>query len=1148
MVGMREIALLVGLFYGVLCCSAASALPPNVTRQPVLSGLDQPVTIAFLPGDSRMLVLQKAGAILIADVTTLPATTAPYMTLTDIDDGGFERGLMDVAFDPAFATNGWFYLYYSPASSGRFRVSRFTHHVDHAHTSSELVLWEDNEPYSSHSHYGGSVDVGPDGMLWVVTGDEFDGAQPQDLARAGGKVVRIQRDGGIPADNPFVDGPGGNLDALYARGLRNPFRASWDLLTRRYFIGDVGGNVQSSATEDLHLIALDGSDTGRGVSFGWPDCEGVCGEPAHTDPIYTYPHLGAGASITGGFVYRGSQFPPEYIGRYFVADYVRGWIRTLGFDASGLTVIDEETFEASVGASLVDLKEGPDGSIYVIAWNLGEVWRYVYDGGNQPPSIETTVDAPVGSAPLQVTFDVVATDPEGDPLTVRWFFGDGVEATGASVTHTYASNGRYNAHVRVSDPTHVVLSPVLPVQVGLAPVVSIGSPLDGALFRAGALVVLSGSATDPDGVVPVDLTWTVRFLHNEHTHPGPGPFSGDDSAFTVPSSGHDFSDNTGYEITLLATDADGLLASDSVQIFPEKVDLTVTSSLPGATVLLDGFPRSMPLVLDTVIGFEHTLEALETACDGDAAFVFAGWADDAERERAVTVPEVDLSLSVSYSATGEACELPVTDGLVAWYRSGHGVAGVDGVVGSWADRAGNGLGLSGVGAPLLEPGALNGWPALVFDGVDDRLERIGGVELLPSGNSARTMIAVVRYDGVGFGGTTFGRAGCNEVFGLSVSDVGTLMVHGWCGGNDLISTESATGEGWLMHSVVAGDGLVSHWRDGSPIGTWGHSYATVPERLVVGAEIDATPHVAMAVAEILVYDRALGQSERVAVEAALTERYFPVPCEESGSGEDCNGNGLADACERRDAGGSVLLDGDDLVNIRDFALDGDFTFEAAARLGAGVTGADGLMRSTDGTQEITFLGNRVRLREAGGVDAIVAITPTPPGVWMHYAFVREAGQLSVYVDGQLDRTAPWSGVFRLGLLGVTSTGGLAGELDEVRVWGVARSPDEIMRSAFATVVPTSPGLLACWRFDDPGATQLVRDYSRGQNHASLGLTGAMGADDPVRVRDQSPVVWSDDQDGDGVLDACVCPGDRTGDGALSIADLLNFLASWFAGC
>jgi len=272
----------------------------------VLDGMNQPLEMTFLP-DGRMLVLKKGGRVLIADPETGQRET--YMTITDINTRN-ERGLLGIALDPDFAQNGHFYLYYTDGQKYN-GISRFTHVENSSGLSSrgdlasEVEFWE-NPDASDESccHFGGGFGIGPDGKLYLATGEEFNGSQTQDLSKADGKIIRINRDGSVPNDNPFVNDPDA-LDEIWAYGLLNPFAATWDYPTDRFFIGEVGGNDDSVAQEDIHVGE-------KGANYGWPECEGYCDDPRYTDPIYSYSHDGSGASISAGTVYRGTRFPNEY--------------------------------------------------------------------------------------------------------------------------------------------------------------------------------------------------------------------------------------------------------------------------------------------------------------------------------------------------------------------------------------------------------------------------------------------------------------------------------------------------------------------------------------------------------------------------------------------------------------------------------------------------------------------------------------------------------------------------------------------------------------------------------------------------------------------------------------------------------------------
>ncbi|MFT5477709.1 MAG: PKD repeat protein, partial [Planctomycetota bacterium] len=716
---MSRLFLAALLLLGLLPDAQAVQLPSGFSDQLVVSGLASPVAVAFHP-DGRLLILEKGGVI----QQLLPGQTAvdavPYLVLSDTESGG-ERGLLNIALAPDFDVSREFYLYYTSVLSNRNRIVRYTEVAGVAEPASETLIWEDNEPWSSCCHHGGGLAFGPDGLIYATTGEEFDALQAQDPTRSGGKVIRIAPDGTIPLDNPFIDGPGGNDDSVWAMGLRNPFRVTWDLESATMLIGEVGGNT-ADATEDVHVYhdpdhgeaGHHGLDSGRGgqpgtptnsalsvrangpatrglgtlspepgasfqlgsvspeaVNFGWPSCEGFCGNPFFSDPLFSYPHNGGGAAIIGGYVNRGNQFPAEYEGVYFFADYVLGWIRYLTFDDLGAVATD---VDFHVGADQpVFLGQGALGSLYYLELS-GDLRRIVYEDGNQAPSIQSVSATPAtGPGPtLDVQFTAVATDAESDALTYHWIFGDGQEAFGQTVNHLYTSNGAYAARLEVADAFHTSLSDDLDIAVGSPPMATILAPIDGSSFVGREIIQLMGTGLDPDETLgETSYDWTVTFLHNEHTHPGDGPFLGTSAAaFEISSNNHDFHSNTGFLITLTVTDSDGLQGQDSVSIFPQKVDLTLDTVPSGLTILLDGLPRQTPLVYDTMVGFDHFIETFTPQCLGGSQYAFDSWSDAGDMAHLITVPAIDTDYIANFSSTGN-CQVAVP-GQIALYTFGEG--------------------------------------------------------------------------------------------------------------------------------------------------------------------------------------------------------------------------------------------------------------------------------------------------------------------------------------------------------------------------------------------------------------------------------------------------------------------------------------------
>lgn len=667
----------------------AAAQPPGFQHQVVVDGLYSPTSIAMLP-DDRLLITLKSGLLLISGpVNQPPVTVSPYMNLSGSTDGSAEHGVIEVLLDPQFADNGHLYVFYSHAS-GRNRVSRFSHLGNQALPSSEFVVWEAPEPYINCCHTGGAMAFMDDSTIVLAVGDDFRPQLAQAPTNGHGKVHRFRKDGSIPADNPFQDGsPGpynasGAVQSIHALGLRNPFRGGWDGPTGRFLVGEVGGNDHSVAWEDLHLVEA-------GANFGWPDCgdlgrlpNGECQDAQFDDPVHAYPHAGSGASVTGGTFYRGAQFPPEWQGRYFYGDYARGWIRYLEFDAQG-QVADEGPFldTAAYGGvpatSVVKLLEGGDGSLFYVSITddyqnfTGSVHR-ISSLQDMAPVCGTLQAAPAaGPGPdLEVTLTADASDPEGSELSFIWDLGDGSpQVMGDTVLHTYMAPGYYMPGVLVSDGVNTVDCGSIGVAVGTPPTAEISSPADSTFFQAGTVVTFTGSGSD-DGPLPLSAySWTAVFNHDDHIHPESGATGTDEFDLVIPATGHGFSGNTWYTVTLTITDDDGLQASSSVRIYPQKVDVTVESVPPGMEVVMDGMPRTTPFVTDQAVGSQVVLSVQNTLqCQGANGYLFSGWSNGLPSTQVYTVPAAPDPLEAFFlldgpcGYCGTALDLDGVDDLV----------------------------------------------------------------------------------------------------------------------------------------------------------------------------------------------------------------------------------------------------------------------------------------------------------------------------------------------------------------------------------------------------------------------------------------------------------------------------------------------------
>lgn len=310
-----------------------SSAAVNISLSAALAGAQftQPVQVTHAgDGSGRLFVVQQDGKVMIIKNGQLLAT--PFLDVSNLVILGGERGLLGLAFHPDFPTTPYFYLNYTRTSDGATVIARYSLSLDpdQADASSAYILLTIAQPYSNHN--GGQLLFSPvDGYLYIGMGDGGSGGDPQNRAQnldtLLGKMLRLDVDSAspyaIPADNPYVNLPG--LDEIWASGLRNPWRFSFDRLTGDLYIADVG----QGAWEEVDFQA---ASTPGGLNFGWRCREGrhdynfepSCQPLTLIEPVAEYDHS-LGCSITGGFVYRGHQYP-NLTGRYFFGDYCSGRI------------------------------------------------------------------------------------------------------------------------------------------------------------------------------------------------------------------------------------------------------------------------------------------------------------------------------------------------------------------------------------------------------------------------------------------------------------------------------------------------------------------------------------------------------------------------------------------------------------------------------------------------------------------------------------------------------------------------------------------------------------------------------------------------------------------------------------------------------
>jgi glucose/arabinose dehydrogenase/PKD repeat protein len=677
-----------------LCAIAALAdtaqaitLPEGFDTRTRLSGMTAPVAATWAP-DGRVFIAEKRGKVLVAR----PGETEPR-TLLDIREhvNDFQDwGLLGLAVDADFATNGYLYLLYTydrnqstadeevPLTS---RLTRVQVNADDAvvnPSSPERVLLgsvsdpncpTDNEvdciPASDGVHAIGTVRSDPDGTLWVGAGDgtrnktldsAFRAQSKQSLA---GKILHIDRDGRGLAGHPFCP-TNTDLDdvctKVYASGFRNPYR-----FTLREGRGPAVGDVGRGVAEELNLVK-------PGLNYGWPCYEGTTKMVGYKDtstcqklyssgaakkPAYQYPNpSGGGAAIVGGPTYLGPRYPEMYNGELFIADYVQGFIRAIKL-ASPTSVESVHGFASSAGP-LVDLELAPNGNLAYIdpgGFGAGEgrLREIVFDG-NSAPVARASATPTSGPAPLTVQFrGSDSSDSDGDELTYEWDFGDGsAHSSEPDPEHTYQDPGVYTARLRVTDPQGEAATESVRIQVGNPPQATITAPADGALYRGGEQVQLQGSATDPEDGQLGDsaLSWKVLLHHGSHLHEFQ-TLTGASPTFT-PNDDHDA--DSFYEVTLTATDSEGLTGTQTITLRPATVRFSLDTSPRGGNVSYDTTKAPPRLTVTSAVGYRATVSTVRDFKRDGKLYVFKRWSDGGARTHEVTIPNEDQTLTATYGS------------------------------------------------------------------------------------------------------------------------------------------------------------------------------------------------------------------------------------------------------------------------------------------------------------------------------------------------------------------------------------------------------------------------------------------------------------------------------------------------------------------
>jgi len=371
----RIVLLVIGVvaLAGLSACNSEPTPTGNIQVERVFPDLSfQEMTNLVQPDDtSGLIFVTEQRGVIYAFSANNSQQADIFLDITDrVNREGNEEGLLGLAFDPDYQGNGYLYVYYSADNPRRSVLSRFSldqENTDVADPESEVIIMEIEQPYSNHN--AGQLAFGPDGYLYIGLGDGGGSGDPlgnaQNLSTVLGSILRIDVSGlsgpgdyEIPVDNPFVDTEGARAE-IWAYGLRNPWRFSFDLETGRLWAGDVGQNLW----EEIDIIT-------KGANYGWNIMEGShcyspstgCNQSGLTLPIVEYDHS-QGCSVTGGYVYRADDIA-SLQGYYIYGDYCSGNIWALAYNGSAVT---ENKLLVDSGLSITSFGEDLAGNLYILS-------------------------------------------------------------------------------------------------------------------------------------------------------------------------------------------------------------------------------------------------------------------------------------------------------------------------------------------------------------------------------------------------------------------------------------------------------------------------------------------------------------------------------------------------------------------------------------------------------------------------------------------------------------------------------------------------------------------------------------------------------------------------------------------------------------
>jgi glucose/arabinose dehydrogenase len=615
----------------------------------LVGGLNSPTAMTIAP-DGRIFVAYQGGEVRIVKNGTLLPT--PFVTVPTVPVD--EQGIMGIALDPSFSSNNYVYITYTRNTTPRYqRIARFTASGDVAVAGSETTIFETNDsPNEIEYHLGGALHFGADGKLYVMLGEGYTGSE-QALNSFSSKILRLNKDGTIPTDNPFYTQTTGKFRAIWAKGFRNPFSASVQAGTGKLFINDVG----SGAFEEINQGIA-------GANYGFPNSEGSAVNAGETAPKYVYTHNAGRCAIVGGSFYNptAAQFPAQYLGKYFFTDYCTSQL----FYIDPTTPVTQDAAPAllTVGdIGPVDVDVAADGALYVLTrgnaasgggtgggFDNASIFKITYTN-SQAPSISQQPQNSLVSVGETATFNVVAG---GQGLSYQWQknqlnIAGATSATYTTPATTQSDNGaKYRVIVKNSAGEILSQEAVLSVTTNRRPTVTLTSPVANTSYSGGQTINYAGTGNDPEGAA-LTYTWKIDLHHDQHVHPVLPPTTGSSSGTFVVSPTYHAEEVTVF-LRFYLTVSDGTLsATKSVDVKPNKTTFTLQTTPGGLQIKLDGQPRTAPAAIESVIGMRRTLDIVSPQTVNGATYTFESWSTGQPSQHAITVPAATPTYTATYS-------------------------------------------------------------------------------------------------------------------------------------------------------------------------------------------------------------------------------------------------------------------------------------------------------------------------------------------------------------------------------------------------------------------------------------------------------------------------------------------------------------------